>query len=463
MGSTPLDSAFFKDLFGTDEMRNVFEERNQLQKWLDVEAALARVEGKLGVIPQEAADAIVSHAKADELSIANIKREMDITRHPIVPLVRELQRQCPGDTGEYIHWGATTQDIQDTAMVLQLREAIPLLLRDIRRIEESLIILAESHRDTLMPGRTHGQQALPLTFGYKVAVWLAEIRRHIERLKECRTWLLVGQFSGGAGSLASLSDRAGEVREALMEDLGLGLPDITWHTSRDNVVQFVVLLSMITGTLAKIGHQIVVLQRTEIGELEERFGPGQVGSSTMPQKRNPMWSEQVGALARIVRGHAGTALECLEHEDERDSAALHPEWHYISESCILTAGALNLCIDITNNLQVRPDNMKRNLDESKGLIMSEAVMIGLAKKLGRQTAHDVVYDAAQEAFVQGRHLRELLQESKQVTDSLTESEIDSLLDPTDYLGLAPVFVDEVVAASRRARKQEANGTWSVGN
>ena len=454
MASTPLDSAFFKDLFGTDEMRSVFEERNQLQKWLDVEAALARVEGRLGVIPQEAAEAIIAHANADEMSIEAIKREMDVTRHPIVPVIRELQRHCPGDTGEYIHWGATTQDIQDSGMVLQLKEAMPILLRDLRRLEQEMMVLAEHHRDTLMAGRTHGQQALPITFGYKVAVWVAEVRRHIERLKSCNLQLLVGQFSGGSGSLASLGDRAREVREALMEDLGLGATDITWHTSRDNVVEFTVLLSMINGTLAKIAHQVVIMQRTELEEVEEQFGPGQVGSSTMPQKRNPTWSEQVGALARIVRGHAGTALESLEHEDERDSAALHPEWHYVSEGCILTAGALHLCIGIIENLKIRPKNMKRNLDGSRGLIMSEAVMIGLAKTLGRQSAHDVVYDAAQEAFRRGRSLKELLLESKQVTDRLSEAEIDQMLDPTDYLGLAPEFVDQVLETSRRARQSE---------
>ena len=226
MGSTPLDSAFFKDLFGTDEMRAIFEERNQLQRWLDVEAALARVEGRLGVVPQEAADAIVAHCNADEMSIEAIKRDMDVTRHPIVPVIKELERHCPGDSGEYIHWGATTQDIMDTGMVLQLKEAIPILMRDLGRVQQALINLAKEHRGTLMAGRTHGQQALPITFGYKVAVWADEMSRHIQRMKECEPRLLVGQFSGGAGTLSSLGERASEVRDALMEELDSAIPSL---------------------------------------------------------------------------------------------------------------------------------------------------------------------------------------------------------------------------------------------
>ena len=447
MGSTPLDSAFFKDLFGTDEMRAIFEERNQLQRWLDVEAALARVEGRLGVVPQEAADAIVAHCNADEMSIEAIKRDMDVTRHPIVPVIKELERHCPGDSGEYIHWGATTQDIMDTGMVLQLKEAIPILMRDLGRVQQALINLAKEHRGTLMAGRTHGQQALPITFGYKVAVWADEMSRHIQRMKECEPRLLVGQFSGGAGTLSSLGERASEVRDALMEELSLGNPVITWHSARDNLVEFVVVLSMIAGSLAKMTHEVVLMQRTEMGELEEKFGPGQVGSSTMPQKRNPTWSEQVIAVARTIRGLAGVALEGLEHEDERDSAVWHSEWHFISEGCILTAGVLNLSSVIFENLQVKPEQMRRNLDHSRGLIMSEAVMIGLAGSLGRFTAHDVVYEAAQKAFEEGRWLKELLMEDERVTNVLSEAEIDRLLDPDSYLGLAKEFVDRVVGES----------------
>ncbi|MEE9198575.1 MAG: adenylosuccinate lyase [Dehalococcoidia bacterium] len=454
MSSTTLDSAFFKDLFGTDEMRHIFEERNLLQKWLDVEAALARVEARLGIIPQEAADAISQHAVAEEMSIEAIKEEMDVTHHPIVPFIRELQRHCPGDTGEYIHWGATTQDIIDTGMVLQLREAYRVLLRDMRRLEEVLMGLAERHRDTVMAGRTHGQQALPVTFGYKVAVWVSEVRRHIERLKQCRPRLLVGQFSGGAGTLASLGDQAWEVRRLLMEELGLGLPDITWHTARDSLAEFVALLGLITGTLAKMGHEVVLLQKTEIAELEELFGPGQVGSSTMPQKRNPTGSEQLMALAKLVRGLVNAAMEGLLHEHERDSGSWHAEWHYIPEACIMTAGAIKGGTEVMGNLQVKSENMRRNLDISRGLVMSEPVMLRLARQVGRQSAHDIIYEAAMKAFEEGRPLKEVLLRSAQVTRHLSGAEIDLLLDPAGYVGLAPRFVDEVLAASRKARAAE---------
>ena len=295
-----------------------------------------------------------------------------------------------------------------------------------------------------MAGRTHGQQALPITFGYKVAVWAAEMGRHIGRMEQCEPKLLMGQFSGGSGTLASLGNRASEVRDALMDQLGLGNPVITWHTARDNLVEFITVLSMIAGSLAKITHEIVLMQRTEIGELEEKFGVGQVGSSTMPQKRNPMSSEQVIAVARSIRALAGAALEGLEHEDERDSAAMHTEWHFVSEGCILAAGMLNLSIEIIENLQVKPEAMRRNLDHSRGLIMSEAVMIGLAETLGRFTAHDVVFDAAQKAFEEGRWLKDLLMEDERVTSVLSEDEIDRLLDPDSYLGMSKEFVDRVV-------------------
>ena len=228
-----------------------------------------------------------------------------------------------------------------------------------------------------------------------------------------------------------------------MDDLGLGNPVITWHSARDNLVEFIAVLSMIAGSLAKMTHEVVLMQRTEMGELEEKFGVGQVGSSTMPQKRNPTWSEQVIAVARTIRALAGAALEGLEHEDERDSAVWHSEWHFVAEGCILGAGVLNLSIGIFENLQVKPDAMRRNLDHSRGLIMSEAVMIGLAETLGRFTAHDVVYEAAQKAFEEGRWLKDLLMEDERVTNVLSEAEIDELLDPDSYLGLAKEFVDRV--------------------
>lgn len=448
MPSSVIDSAFFKDLFGTDEMRGIFTEVNQLQKWLDVEAALARVEARLGIIPQEAAEAITQHANADEMSIDAIKRDIDVTHHPIVPLIRELQRHCPGDTGEYIHWGTTTQDIMDTGLVLQLREAFEILYRDMVKLEEALMGQAERHRYTVMAGRTHGQQALPITFGYKVAVWVAEVRRHIERLEQCKPRLLVGEFSGGAGTLASLGEQAWDVHSGLMEELGLGVPDITWHTARDNLAEFVCVQGMIVGSLAKMAHEIVLLQKSEVAEVEEHFGPGQVGSSTMPQKRNPAGSEEIVALSKIVRGFVTAALDGLINEHERDGGAYHAEWHYVPETCILTAGALNRAIEVISNLDVNPENMRRNLDVTNGLVMSERVMIRLAQNLGRQTAHDVVYDCAMKAFREGRPLKDTLLESEEVTQHLSAGEIDELLDPAGYLGLAPMFVDRVLSRMR---------------
>ena len=444
MGSTPLDSAFFKDLFGTDEMRAIFEERNQLQRWLDVEAALARVEGRLGVVPQEAADAIVAHCNADEMSIEAIKRDMDVTRHPIVPVIKELERHCPGDSGEYIHWGATTQDIMDTGMVLQLKEAVPILMRDLSRVEQALMSLAKEHRGTLMAGRTHGQQALPITFGYKVAVWVAEMRRHIERLEQCRPRLLMGQFSGGAGTLSSLGERASEVPGGPDGRAGSREPG-------DHVALGEGQSGGVRGAAVHDSEQPGEddpRSRADAANRDGRTG-GEIRAGTGGKQHDAPEAKPdlVGAGYRGGSDHSRAGRRCaggLEHEDERDSAVLHSEWHFISEGCILTAGVLNLSSGIFENLQVKPEAMRRNLDHSRGLIMSEAVMIGLAESLGRFTAHDVVYEAAQKAFEESRWLKELLMEDERVTNVLSEAEIDRLLDPDSYLGLAKEFVDRVV-------------------
>lgn len=449
MAAHIIDSLFFKDLYGTEAMCSIFDDQALLQKWLDVEVALAQAEAEIGLIPADAAAEITRRAHAENLDSQRLKKLIDQTVHPIVPLIRALAEICSGDAGEYIHWGATTQDIMDTAIVLQLKEAITLLEGRLADLVKSLGELALTHRDTVMAGRTHGQQALPITFGFKVAVWLAELQRHQQRLAECRPRLLVGQFAGAAGTLASVSEHGLQIQARMMQILGLGVPPIAWHTARDNLAEFTALLGLIAGTTGKIAREIIALQKTELSEVEEPFNEGKVGSSTMPHKRNPMLCEAIVALARLVMNLVPNALNGLVQEHERDWTYNHMEWAYLPEACIMTDGALNLTMRVMGGVHVNPERMQQNLDQLNGLMLSETVMLALGKKVGRQTAHDVIYDCSMRAHENNRPFCELLNEHPLVSQHLTPTEIDQLLDPQQYTGLAGEFVDRVVLGERR--------------
>jgi adenylosuccinate lyase len=447
MPSHILDSQFLKDLYSTPEMRLVFDDMHLLQKWLDVEVALAQAEAELGIIPESAAQEINRCAVAGELDAARMKELIDETVHPIVPLIRVLQNACSGDAGEYIHWGATTQDIMDTAMILQAREAMAILDNRSAGLSTALGHLASTYRDTIMPGRTHGQHALPITFGYKAAVWLAEVERHRQRLLQCRPRLLVGQLGGAAGTLASLGEKGLLVQERMLEILGLGVPLITWHTSRDGLAEFASLLGMLAATAGKMAREIINLQRTELAEAEEPFNEGKVGSSTMPHKRNPMICEAILALSRLVMRSTPLALDAMIQDHERDWSSDHIEWAYLGEMCMLTDGALDLSQRVLTGLKVYPQRMQRNLGLLDGLALSEAVMLALGKELGRQTAHEVVYECAMRSYEKDLPFRQVLGEHLLVTAHLTPAQIEELLNPEHYTGLAGQFVDRVLAAA----------------
>jgi 3-carboxy-cis,cis-muconate cycloisomerase len=444
MTSTMIDSSFLQDLYGTAEMRAVFSSAHLLQKWLDVEAALAQAEADFGIIPAEAAAEITRQARAERLDGAQIKLWVDQTVHPIVPVIRALQAACQSDAGEYIHWGATTQDIMDTAIVLQLKEALAIIRDRLNELSITLASLARAHRDTLMPGRTHGQHALPITFGYKAAVWLSEIQRHISRLDQLEPRLLIGQLGGAAGTLASLGEQALQVQQRMMEILGLKSPLITWHTARDNLAEYASLLAMIAATLGKIAHEIISLQHTELAEIEEPFYMGKVGSSTMPHKRNPMICEAILALSRLVLRLAPSAWDAMIQEHERDWSSDHIEWAYLPEISIYTDGALSLTIGVMGKLQVYPDRMQKNLEITRGLILSEALMLALSQHIGRQSAHEIVYRCSMQAHDEHRSFAETLSNDLTVNSFLTAEQISVLLKPSNYTGLAGVFVDRVL-------------------
>ena len=445
MASTVLDSEIFKDVFGEARMRHVFSDAGTLAGYVRAEVALAVAQGRLGVIPREAADAIALAAPTIELDMAKLKHDAENVGYPILGLVRQLSERL-GPAGRYLHWGATTQDIMDTGVVLQVRDALALLERDIATVRDALAALAAKYRDTPMPGRTHLQQALPITFGYKAAIWLAMMDRHAERLQQLRPRVLVASLGGAAGTLASLGDRALDVRRAFGEELGLGVPAITWHVARDGLVETVQWLGLVTGTLGKIGLDVMLLMATEIGEVFEPFAAHRGASSTMPQKRNPISSEIMLANAKAVRQQSGLMLDAMVQDFERATGPWHIEWMAIPESFILTAGALAQAKFMLEGLTIDEKRMCANLGLTRGLIVAEAVMMGLAPVLGRQPAHDVVYAACRAAIDGGLSLLDALRQDRAVTVALPDARLAALCDPANYLGAAPAMVDEVLRA-----------------
>jgi 3-carboxy-cis,cis-muconate cycloisomerase len=447
MPAHAIDSLYFRDLYGSAIMRAVFDDHALLQKWLDFEAALARAEAHVGVIPMSAALEITAQARGEFLDDSAIKRGIDKTVHPLVSVIWQLSERCAGDAGGYVHWGATTQDVMDTALILQIKDAYPHFENTLDALIVACLNLASTYRDTVMAGRTHGQQALPITFGFKAAVWAAELKRHRTRMAACKSRVLVGEFGGAVGTLASVAEHGLAIQERLMAELELGVPDIAWHTSRDHVTEFAALLGMITATLGKIAHEVIDLQKTEFGEVEEPFEMGKIGSSTMPQKRNPMLCEAVLTLARLTRGQVVTAIDSMMHEHERDWSSFQMEWAYLPELCVMAHGAMELSQRILEGLHVYPERMAENLTRTRGTLLAERVMLALGRHVGRQQAHDQVYDAAMTAYEESRPFADVLKANPAIAQYLSPREIDQLLDPADYVGLASVFVDRVVSGT----------------
>jgi 3-carboxy-cis,cis-muconate cycloisomerase len=447
-----LDSSLFADMFGTAAMREVFGDSAFLARSIEVEAALARAEARAGMIPEAAAETIarIAAGLADgtlALDRARLKRETETVGYPILPLVRQLA-ELSGEAGRWVHWGATTQDIMDTATVLQIRAGLALIEEDLAAARGHLAELARRHRLTPMAGRTHLQHALPITFGYKAAVWLAALDRHAARLQELRPRVLVVEFGGAAGTLASL-DAGGaaglHVRAELARALGLGDPPITWHAARDGIVETVQVLALIGGSLGKIAFDVMLMAATEFGEAAEPFAAGRGASSTMPQKRNPISCELILAAAKVLRQNAGLVLDSLVADFERATGPWHVEWLALPEAFGHAAGALNQTRFMLGGLIVDAGRMARNLAMTHGLIVAEAVMMGLAAHIGRNEAHDLVYDACRSALAQDRPLFDVLREIPAVLDPLGEERLKALTDPGHYLGAAPSMVDQVLA------------------
>jgi 3-carboxy-cis,cis-muconate cycloisomerase len=445
MPASLIDSAVFRDIFSTEAMRSVFSDENRVQKYLDFEAALACAEARLGIIPTEAAEEICRHCHAAEMDFAKLKTQTERIGYPVLPVVQQLVGLCRDGLGEWCHWGATTQDITDTATVMQIREALVLIERHIDGIAGALAALARKYRDTPMAGRSNLQQAVPITFGYKMATLLAAFARHRERLSELRSRVLVGEFGGAAGTLSSLGGRGLATQAELMKELKLGVPAIAWHTVRDCIAEVGCFLGLVTGTCGKIALDVKLLMQTEVEEVYEPFHEGRGSSSTMPQKRNPISSVYITALVSVVRQQVAALLDAMVEDHERATGPWEIEWIVVPEIFCLTAGALAQTEFVLKGLQVDAKKMRANLDLTKGLIVSEAVMMGLGPYLGRQYAHDLVYDICRKVVATGRPLIDLLAENAEIAKHLDRPALEKLCDPANYLGEAGAMVDRVLA------------------
>src|SRR5215211_3593054 len=451
MTATVLDSMIFRDIFTTPQMRHVFSDEQRTAYYLEIEIALARAQGRLGIIPEKAAREIERQCRIENIDLARLKQQTERIGYPILGVVQQIVGLCAEGLGEWCHWGATTQDITDTATIMQIRAALDLVERDMEAIAGSLADLSRRYRDTPMAGRSNLQQAVPLTFGFKTAALLAAMQRHRERLAQLRPRVLVGEFGGAVGTLASLGADGLKVQAALMDELGLGQPDIAWHTVRDRIGEVACFLGLLTGTLGKISMDVKLLMQTEVAEVFEPFHEARGSSSTMPQKRNPISCLYIHSTAALVRHNAAALLEAAVADHERSTGPWQIEWIALPEIFLLASGCLAQSRDLVAGLQVDEKQMRANLDLTGGMIVSEAVMMGLGPKLGRQRAHDLVYDICRKAVATGRPLLDLLAEDAEIARHATRSELAKLTDPANYLGLAGEMVDRVLAAETDAK------------
>lgn len=452
MGASIIDSSIFGNIFSTEAMRAVWSDRNRTEKYLDIERALALVQGRLGIIPQEAADEIVRNCDIDKIDMDKLRAQTERIGYPVLGVVSQLNALCRDKLGEYCHWGATTQDITDTATVMQIREGLEIIDGELAAISAALAELSRRYRDTPVIGRSNLQQAIPVTFGFKTAAILAGIERHRERLAQLRPRVLMGEFGGACGTLASIEKGAMETQAGLMAELGLAQPDIAWHTVRDTIAEVGAFLGLVGGSLGKIAMDVKLMMQHEVAEVYEPFAPGRGSSSTMPQKRNPISSCYIHAAVSVVRQHAAALMDAMIADHERSTGPWEIEWIALPEAFCLLAGALKQTRFVLEGLEVDAGNMRRNIDLTKGLVMSEAVMMGLGPYIGREYAHDLVYELCREAISTNRPLLDILAEHPEINGHLDRAALARLCDPANYLGQAGVMVDKVLQRAEGSRR-----------
>ena len=454
MGVTAFDSFYLRDRYGSAAMRAIWDDRATIQRWLDVEAALALTQAELGLVPRAAARAIARAARVERLDLRAMRAEFDRTWNPVMPLVNALRARLPARAGGFVHWGATSKNIIDTGTALQIMATYDVVLAELDAIEAALAQLAARHRDTVMAGRTHGQHALPVTFGWKCAAWLDELMRQRERLVASRPRVLTGEFGGAVGTLAALGKSGLRVQRRLLGRLGLGVPRVPVKTAGDRFAEFFLLLAMISATLGKIAQNIYNLQVTDVDEVTE-FVEGKLGSTAMPHKLNPVASGSVVLLGRLLRARAPLMLEYVHAEWEDDHRQGETSWAFPQEVCLLLGAQLAISRRLLTSLVVKPKHMLRNLERAGGVVLSEAVMMALASKLGRDRAHELVLRLHRESLKRGVPFREAVRVHPEVRAQLGPRRLEQALDYRGSLGLAGATVDRVLADWRRQRAKRA--------
>jgi adenylosuccinate lyase len=445
-GAHPADSAAFGHLWTTPEVSALFSDEGRTQAWLDILAALAQAQADVGIIPTAAAETITAHADVSRLDLAFVADQTRASGHSTVGLIRALRRILPESAREWIYHGATVQDLSDTWFALVFKAVGAIAERDVTRMRDRALGLAAEYRDTAMCGRTHGQPGLPITFGFKAAVWAAELDRHLTRFRQGRPRWEVAQLGGALGTMEFWGDQALDLLDVFAARLGLRAPDVPWLTSRDGVAEFIWLLAAVAATTGKIGNEVYQLQRPEIGELRESFTPGTVGSITMPHKRNPEISEHLVTLSRVTRAQAGLALEGMVCEHERDGRAWKAEWLIVPETVMAFGACVAAGARMLEGLRPDPGRMRSNIDAQRGYLLSEPVMRALAARVGKHTAHDVVYAAAMRGIDADQPFRAALRADDRL-DAISDDTLDELLDVQASLGACAAFTDRV----RRSR------------
>jgi adenylosuccinate lyase len=450
-GAHPADSAIFGHLWTTPEASALFTDEGRTQAWLEILAALARAQADAGLIPAGAAEAISAHADVSRLDLDLVAEQTRATGHSTMGLIRALRAALPAHAREWVYYGATVQDLSDTWFALVFRTLGDIAMRDVTAMRDRALELAAAHRGTPMCGRTHGQPGLPITFGFKAAVWAAELNRHLERLRQGRgRWELV-QLGGALGTMEFWGEGALGLLDGFAAQLGLAVPEIPWLTSRDGVAEFIWLMAAISATVGKIGNEVYQLQRPEIGELRESFTAGTVGSITMPHKRNPEISEHLVTLSRVIRAQAGLALDAMGCEHERDGRAWKTEWLVVPETAMYFAACVDSGARMLGGLRVDAGRMLKNIGQHRGYLLSEPVMHALTERIGKHSAHEVVYAAAMNGIEADQDFRTALRADARM-DAISDAELDELLEVRASLGSCAAFADRVRRACGGGRE-----------
>jgi adenylosuccinate lyase len=453
-GASAFDSFYLEDRYGSKAMRAIWSDRAMVQAWLDCEAGLALAESDVGIVPKSAARAIARGARIENINLPAMRAEFDLTWNPILPLVNALRARLPEKAAQWVHWGATSKNIMDTGTALQIKNTYAVARDGLDRIERALVVLAKKHRNTLMAARTHGQQAIPITLGYKVAVWIDDLRRQRERLQESEKRVLVCEFGGAVGTMAATGKIGLRIQERFGRRLGLGSPLIPTKTAGDRFAEFFLLLSSISGTFSKIAATVYNHQQTDIDELSE-FSAGKVGSSAMPHKLNPVASGSVVLLFRLIKARATAVLEYIHCEWEDDHRQGETLWSFGPEISLLFGAQLDMLARVLETLIVKPENMLRNLERSGGAVLSEALMMALAREMGRDAAHAHVLGLSGRARSEGRAFRDVARDDLKVKALLSTRDLDRALDYRSGIGLSTFFVDSVLKNARPPKRKPA--------